>query len=197
MEYLLADIAWRPFVGARWIWGISAAYLLASWLCFQAVRQPRFMLNGKRDSIAPKIWFALSAFMFALFLNKFLDLQSLATLSLRSNAKTSGWYANRTMLQYAFVIASAVMGTICLAASFFLLRGRWRQCGLASVAAVYLLTLIAIRAASYHPIDNIIYHNPVVGNRVNAGLELAGALLVCLGARLASGQSVFPRLKNR
>ena len=59
------------------------------------------------------------------------------------------------------------------------------------------LTLIAIRAASYHPIDMIIYHNPVVGNRVNAGLELAGALLVCLGARLATGQSLFPRLKNR
>ena len=137
MDYLLADIVWRPFIGARWIWVISAAHLLAAWLCFQAGRQPRFMPNGKHDSIAPKIWFALAAFMFALFLNTFLDLQSLATLYMRGNAKTSGWYANRRALQYVFVVASAVMGMACLAASFFLLRGRWRQCGLASVAAVY------------------------------------------------------------
>jgi hypothetical protein len=182
MDYLLADIVWRPFIGARWIWVISAAHLLASWLCFQAARQPRFMLNGKRDSIAPKIWFALSLFMFALFLNKFLDLQSLATLYMRSNAKTSGWYANRRVLQYGFVIGSAVMGFLCLAVTFVFLRGRWRQCGLACFAAVCLLTLIVIRSASYHPIDVLIYHNPVVGNRVNAGLELAGSLLVCLGA---------------
>jgi hypothetical protein len=191
MDYLLADIVWRPLIGARWIWVISAAHLLASWLCLQAGRKERFKPDGRRDSIAPKFWLVLSVFMFVLFLNKFLDLQSLLTLSLRRSARVEGWYKNRRSLQYVFVVVSAAMGTTCLAASLYLLRSRWRQCGLACFAAVFLLTLVVIRSASYHPIDELIYGMPYVGNRANAGLELAGALLVCLGARLASRQTVM------
>ena len=197
MEYLLADIAWRPFTGARWIWVISAAHLLASWLCFQAGRQKRLKPDGKNDLIAQMFWILLSFFMFFLFLNKFLDLQSLLTVSMRKYAKTEGWISDRKKIQVEFIVASATIATICFAICAILLRRRWRQCGLALCAAVFLLILVLIRMPSYHMIDKLLYHLPVIGNMMNAGLELAGALLVCLAARLASSQSLFPRLKNR
>ena len=186
MDYLIADIVWRPLIGARWIWVISAAHLFACWLCFQAGRQKRLNPDGKPDSFAPTFWNLLGVFMFVLFLNKFLDLQSLITISMRNYAKSGGWLSDRRTFQVAFVAASAAIGGICLAVCVFVLRRRWRQCGLACSAAVFLLTLITIRTASYNPIDTLLYHLPLIGNRTNAGLELAGALLVCLGAWQAS-----------
>ncbi len=185
MDYLLADIAWRPFIGARWIWVISAAHLLACWLCFQAGRQKRLKPDGKRDSIAQLFWIMLSFFMFLLFLNKFLDLQTLLTISMRNAARTGGWFSDRKKIQLEFIVASATIALICFVISTLLLRTRWRQCGLALCAAVFLLILITARLPSYHQIDKLLYHLPVVGNMMNAGLELAGALLVCLGARRA------------
>ena len=188
MEYLLADNAWRPLIGARWIWVISAAHLLACWLCIQAVRHERFKPEGNPDSMARKFWIILAAFMFVLFLNKLLDLQSLLTVSMRNYARAGGWFADRSKAQVEFIVASAVMGAICFTVSGFLLRDRWRQCGLALFAAVLLLTLILVRMPSYHQIDKLLYALPVIGNRMNAGLELAGAILVCLGAWQATRQ---------
>ena len=194
MDYLLADNAWRPLIGARWIWVISAAHLLGCWLSFHAGSQNRLKRDGKPDLIAQMFWIMLSVFMFVLFLNKFLDLQSLLTVSLRNSARAEGWFSDRKRVQFDFIVASAVLGMICLAISFIILRGRWRQCGLALCAAVFLLILILIRMPSYYVIDKLLYALPVVGNRMNAGLELAGALLVCLGARQASRPSTLQRV---
>lgn len=190
---LLADIVWRPFVGARWIWWISAAHFIAAMLCLVAGRRERTLFRNERDLQLPIFWFVLAAFMFLLFVNKLFDLQSLLTVFLRKAARDDGWYSQRRKLQWIFVVVSVAFGLIGLLGSIFLLQNRWMQRGLSYGAAVFLLTLIVVRTASYHPVDDILYHMPVVGNRVNAGLELAGAVVVGLGSFLWSP----PRYERR
>ena len=189
MESVLADIVWRPGTGARWIWWISAAHLVASCLCFLAGRSQRTASDETGTRPTTKFWFALSGFMIVLCLNKILDLQSLVTIFLRQMAQSEGWFENRRSFQAAFVIVAAVMGVMLLFVSVSVFRGRWRQCGLAYLAAVFLLTLVVIRTASYHPVDRFLYGLSGVGNRMNAGLELGGAILVGLGALFALPRS--------
>lgn len=186
MNALLADNVWRPGFGARWLWWISLAHLLAFWLCLAAEKKERSLSTGYTDSKRPNFWFVLALFMLALCLNKIFDLQSLLTVFLRNTAKLDGWYAQRRSIQAVFIVAVAVVGLILMIVSAYLLRNHWRQRGLALMAALFLLTLFVIRTASYHPVDDILYHLPVIKNRMNAGLELGGALLVGLGALLAS-----------
>ncbi len=179
---LLADYTWRPGFGARWIWWISAAHLLAAVLCFYVGRKEREISTLRARDGSPVFWFVLAAFMAALCINKVFDLETLLTMYLRQAARTEGWYNNRRMIQAIFVVGSVLLGLVCLAGSIYLLRGRWRQCGLACFAAFFLMILIVVRTASYHPVDEFLFHMPVFGNRVNASLELAGALLVSAGA---------------
>ena len=179
---VMADVVWRPFVGARWIWWISAAHFLAACVCIRAGQRETALERRDRSSKLPIFWFVLATFMFVLFLNKLFDLQSLLTVMLRKTARDDGWYFQRRTFQKIFVWISIVMGIVGLLGSWLVLRVRWKERSLAYAAAVFLLTLIVIRTASYHPVDEFLYLHPVAGNRVNAGLELAGAVLVGLGA---------------
>lgn len=181
---VLADVSWRPLYGVRWMWLITIAHFFVASLCFSRSKQERAWSNG-RDS---NFWFGLGLFMVALGVMKILDLQALLTLFLRDTAKEEGWYANRRTVQAIYVAAVGIMSMLVLAVSFFLLRGRGLQRGVAYAGAVFLLTLIVVRTASYHPIDDILYFIPGIGNRMNAGLELAGSIVVGLGARM-SGRS--------
>lgn len=188
MEYLIADITWRPAFHDPYpfAWLIVALDFLAAWLCFSAGRrQPADSLGDHRSGRASRFWFVLAVSMILLGLNKQLDLQTLLTQLGRAIARIEGWYAQRRTIQIIFVIGCAVIGLIGLIASFQLLRGRWRQCGVAYLGIVFLATFVAIRTASLHHVDVVLYGLPVVGNWMNAGLELGGALLVSLGAYFA------------
>ena len=186
MNVLLADSVWRPGFGARWLWWISLAHLVAFWLCLSAGKKEHSLSTGYVDSRGSNFWFVLALLMLALCLNKVFDVQTLLTMYLRKTARLDGWYVQRRSIQVVFVVATSIAGLIGLVASVYFLRSHWRQRGLAFMAAVFLLTLIVVRTASYHPVDNILYHLPVIKNRMNAGLELAGSLLVGCGALLAS-----------
>jgi len=188
---VLADYTWRPGIGARWIWWISAAHLIAAWLCFRAAKNEHPAWDVKRTSGLSQFWVVLTLFMLALFLNKILDLQSVVTLVLRKQAYAEGWYAKRRSIQLIFTVISIAIGVMGLIVSYYWLRGYWRQRSLAYFAAAFLFILVAIRTASYHPVDVILYLQPGLGNRVNAGLELDGALLVSIGAFL-SHRSMAP-----
>ena len=188
---LLADVRWLPGFGARWLWGISAAHLLASWLCFRnATVECQPLTEGHHGRI-PWFWRGLAAFMFALFLNKFFDLQTLITIFLRQQSRNEGWYPSRQSVQWIFVQAVLTVGVIVLVGSLYLLRSHWKQRGLASVSAIFLLTLILSRIPSHNRIDHFLYHMPYLGNHVNAGLELGASLLVSLGAFLPHRSMTF------
>lgn len=114
---LLADVRWLPGFGARWLWGISAAHLLASWLCFRNATVEYQPLTEGHHGRIPWFWRGLAAFMFALFLNKFFDLQTLITIFLRQQSRNEGWYPSRQSVQWIFVQAVLTVGVIVLVGS--------------------------------------------------------------------------------
>ena len=185
MNILIADLVWQPISGARWGLAISVAHFLAALLCWRVATTTNrdTSVQGETDTRSgSRFWLTLAVIMFVFSMNKFFDLQSILTISGRSMAKQGGWYRQRQTLQAALVVVSFFVGLIGLLLSLRLLRGRWRERSLALFSVVFLLTLIAVRAASYSPIDKVLYGLPLIGNRMNAGLELAAAILVSLGA---------------
>ena len=185
MNILIADLVWQPVSGARWGLAISVAHFLAALLCWRVAMTTNreTSVQGESDTRSgSRFWLTLAVIMFIFSMNKFFDLQSILTVSGRSMAKQGGWYRQRQTLQAALVVGSFFVGLIGLLLSLRLLRGRWRERSLALLSIVFLLTLIAVRAASYSPIDKLLYALPVIGNRMNAGLELAAAIFVSLGA---------------
>ena len=195
MNCLMADITWRPTFSDPnpLAWCIAAIHFVACWLCFSAGRSQTTASDAYNDVRPLRFWFVLAALMFALSVNKQLDLQTLLTQVGREIAKRGGWYSQRQPIQAAFVFGCVVVGMSCIGASFYVVRGRWRQYGLAYLGVCFLLTFIVIRAASFHRVDALLYHLPLIGNWMNAGLELGGALLVGLGAFLATRQTSEPQ----
>ena len=188
---LLADVRWLPGFGARWIWAISAAHLLASWLCLRnATAEYQPCIEG-HNGRTPWFWRGLGAFMFALFLNKFLDLQSLITIFLRQQSRNEGWYSSRQSTQWIFIQTAFTLGEMALLGSLYLLRGHWKKRGLVSISAIFLMMLILCRIPSHYRLDHFLYHMPYLGNYVNAGLELGASLLVSLGAFLPHRSLTF------
>jgi len=185
MNLLIADLVWQPISGARWGPAISVAHFVAALLCWRvatATNRDTSVQKETDNRSVSRFWLTLAVIMFVFSMNKFFDLQSILTMYGRSIAKQGGWYRQRQTLQAVLVLGAIVVGLIGLLLSLRLLRGRWRERSLAYVSVVFLLTLIAVRAASYSPVDKVLYALPVIGNRMNAGLELAAAILVSLGA---------------
>ena len=168
------ELRWRPGIGDPTImgWLTVAFYAIAAIAAFLAARragQNRWM------------WWAVTALMSALCLNKQLDLQSLATDIGRVFAWHQGWYQERREFQKWFVLgilAASFLGTGLLV---FLFRGFWKNHFLLASGLVFLLTFIVVRAVSFHHVDVLLRHE-VAGVRMNWFLELTGIGLVLLAA---------------
>jgi mannose/fructose/N-acetylgalactosamine-specific phosphotransferase system component IIC len=117
--------------------------------------------------------------------NKQLDFQILLTQIGRELSRSGGWYGQRRPIQAAFAISCAALGMVCAVAG---LRAIWRKklpAYVAYIGVIFLLTFIAIRAASFHHIDTLLYRHPMLGSWLNTGLESGGVMLVALGGVLA------------
>ena len=104
-----------------------------------------------------RLWFWTGMLLAALTLGKLFDLQSLVTGTGRCLAMLNGLYDLRRPLQ-----AAAVLALILLSGAATLLTLRHRQgnalliCGLG-----LLLTFLAIRALSFHPVDALLSQRPL------------------------------------
>jgi hypothetical protein len=128
------EIDWSPTIGDPTLmgWVTVAAYFLTSWLCLRAFRlekrgPPRpllptiaalFRVMKKHWPRPPAparraaLWLLLFAIMFALGINKQLDLQTLFTEIGRSVSRSGGWYEERRAVQGLFIAAMAGFGAI-------------------------------------------------------------------------------------
>jgi hypothetical protein len=175
--------SWSPGIGDPSLggWVTVALYVLAAWAChrvLQSERRRRLNLSSNERII----WRLLMVAMIALGINKQLDLQSALTEFARLQAFEHGWYANRRQFQYAFIASVPILGLTVLAALTVL---AWNSpaptlwtCG----GAAGLLVFVAIRATSFHHVDELLSSN-FVGLRINWIVEMGALVVISLGAR--------------
>jgi membrane protein required for beta-lactamase induction len=170
-------------------WLITIAYFVAAGLCFWAGRREREASLGRaRQWNAPVFWFTLCGLLVALGFNKQLDLQSDLTEAGRSIARSGGWYENRRLVQAVFVMLFAAGAVAAVAGAIWFMRDLWKRYKLAFIGIIFLCAFVIIRAASFHHIDQILYHIPGLSYLVNTGLEMGGNVTVGYAAYRAATQ---------
>ena len=162
---------WSPEIGDPTImgWVTVACYFVAG-----VVAALVFSRQSGRQRV---FWLALAVILFALTINKQLDLQSALTAAGRCMAKLQGWYAERKTFQIKFIlwIIGASVGTMIFLT--WVMRRDLAQMWLALAGLLFLLTFVAIRAAGFHHFDQFIGYK--IGSvRMNWILELGGIAMI-------------------
>ena len=177
---------WRPGIGDPTVmgWVTVAAYFGAAFLCLRELIAVRREQGGREKTV---FWAALTALLVLLGFNKQLDLQTLLTLTGRRIAIAQGWYENRRILQFFFVIVVGIGGALSVWIMRRLVR-KQADLRLPLLGFVVLLVFIVVRAASFHHIDQLINFR-FAGVRMNWVLELSAIALVSVGAGRARKRS--------
>jgi hypothetical protein len=199
--------SWRPGIGDPTFvaWVIVVGYLVASFLCLQVYRGLRsaagaaatpgtpwlvltaVVSGGERISRMPlstrlrALWSGLALVLLLLGINKQLDLQTALSEGARFLWRMQGWYAVRQKAQVVFIVGVVLAGAWLLRTVVLLARGNIEQLWLVLMGTVFLICFVAIRAASFHHIDDLLGSN-LVGFKLNWLLELGGITLVVGGA---------------
>jgi len=168
----LNELRWRPTIGDPGFmgWFTVAAYAAAAILAARA-----WWLGQGR------VWLLVAIGMFALCINKQLDLQSLVTDIGRVAAWHEGWYQKRREYQKWFVIGTAA---VCgITGLFVVIRYHkfWMHHKLLAAGGIFLITFIAVRMISFHHFDSFL-KTSMMGMKMNWVLELTGISLVAAAA---------------
>jgi ABC-type Na+ efflux pump permease subunit len=126
-------------------------------------------------------WLFLSALLFALAINKQLDLQSALTAVGRCLSQAQGWYAERRSFQLSFIISIIIASLLIAVLLFWTMRRELRHIWLALTGIALLLAFIAIRAVGFHHFDQLIGYE--IGSvRVNWAFEIGGIAMIGVNA---------------
>jgi hypothetical protein len=165
---------WTPGIGDPTFagWFTAGLYFLAvisTWMTANMV------------SVDRGLWRAISVAFIALGVNKQLDLQSALTELGRVLATSQGWYEQRQVVQFWFILAA---GSICLLLGLILLvmaRRAPLPTWVALVGVTLVLAFVAIRAASFHHFDRFI-GTRILGLKWNWVLEIGGISIVLIAS---------------
>ncbi|WP_022685087.1 hypothetical protein [Sphingomonas phyllosphaerae] len=165
---------WTPGIGDPSVvgWLTVVAYLAAAaWCAALAWRHAR----GPR--LDRWFWGALALMTLALGINKQLDIQSLFTQVLRDEARLHGWFAERRVLQAAFILATGFAGAVLAVVAWKWLPVLHRNMRTALIGLIFVYTYVMIRAASFHHVDFFI-NRELFGVKWNWILELGGITII-------------------
>jgi predicted secreted protein len=179
-----ADGRWHASIGDPSIggWITVAGYFGTALLAYRALRLHH---TGEGRPTSPDrrtlvlFWFLVLCAMLLLGINKQLDLQSWFTQVGRDLAAAQGWYQERHSVQTTFIAALVLAGLIGMTAMALWLRRVFGRVAGAVLGLGFLVTFVAVRAASFHHIDRWLGYGVV---RLNWVLELGGIALVALSA---------------
>lgn len=164
---------WNPRIGDPTVigWVTVGAYFLAALLLWIQRRQaPMLHQEHLRTHRLFLLFFAGS--MFALGINKQLDVQTWLTNVGRDISKAHGWWDNRRVAQ-AIVLAGIIAG--CCGLMLVILRagGVIKAHRLAMFGFLVLVLFVITRASSFFQIDQLINFR-ILGFRMNWLFELIG-----------------------
>ncbi len=180
------DGGWSPGIGdpTPMGWLTVVAYFAAAHACHRAHRRSRAASSrgATSESRVARLWVGLAALLFALGVNKQLDLQSLLTAIGRELAYADGWYEERRKVQRIFVLGVAATVAGAGIGLFALARGQLTRLSPALGGALFLLAFVLVRASSFHHVDALIATD-LCGLRLNWIFELGGIAFIGLSAR--------------
>ena len=173
--------AWRRHAGDMTViaWTITIGYVAAAWWCGAWARRQ----TGDDARRRRMFWGLLAAGLFALGLNKQLDLQTLLVQVGRVVAQRGGWHEQRRLVQAVFVVLLAGgMGGAALAGGLYF-RSLFRPLWLAWLGVALLALYVIMRAALFMNLGN---HIPLPGHHAVAYplLEAGGIALVASATAL-------------
>ncbi len=184
---------WYLGIGDPTIWGwlSTAMYFVTAWLCWRAWRRESAGRRQGRDGLRPGFWLVLGIMVLLLGINKQLDLQTWMTSAARKAAKAEGWYKRRHEVQLVFLAALGVAGAGCVGVAVWSLRHVWRRYWLGVLGMASLLAYVALRASSFHHLDDVLLREPVVERFVSRAIEALAVGLVAIASlramKLADG----------
>ena len=133
---------------------------------------------GRREV---NLWRIVTVGLFALGINKQLDLQSALTEIGRIVARNQGWYETRFVVQLYFIYSVAACAAFATMALVFLAGKAHVATKLALAGSVCLLAFIVVRAASFHRVD-LFLGIEFIGLKMNWILEMGGIGIIIAGA---------------
>lgn len=174
---------WSPGIGDPSIggWVTVMLYAWVAWACQRVLRrerQRRIVLTANERPV----WRLLMVAMLLLGINKQLDLQSALTELARIMAVEQGWYEHRRQYQEAFIAAMPILGLTALAALAMLVWHAPTPTAWACAGAAGLVVFVAIRAASFHHVDDMLGWR-LAGLPLNWLLEMGSLVVIGWGAR--------------
>jgi hypothetical protein len=168
---------WSPQIGDPTAVGWLTVVLYALTATLAALV---FVRRSGRQRI---FWLGLSVLLFALAVNKQLDLQSALTAAGRCLAQAQGWYEERQSVQLVFIFSVAITCLLIAIVLAWALRQDFGHIWLALIGVALLLAFVAIRAAGFHHFDRFIGYE-FANIRMNWVMELGGIALIALNALL-------------
>jgi hypothetical protein len=198
MIEFFSRLGWRPAIGDPSVmgWLTVAAYAAAAVLCALAARSAPSGGPGTPERGQRRLWTWIAALMAFLCVNKQLDLQTLFTKIGRELAVRGGWYGNRRIFQFLFVMAVAAAGIWAFVLIARRTRLFLRQRRLLLFGVCFLIAFIVVRASSFHHVA-VLLQTDVLGIRLNWVLELGGIGMIAVSAarslrRPEAGESQRP-----
>jgi hypothetical protein len=184
---------WSFFIGDPSLmgWLTVVAYFFASGLSYLIIKNSVKLFPQSTVKKQKVFWLVIALSLFALGVNKQLDLQSYMTAIGRYYAVQGGWYEQRQFVQHLFIKVIAVLSIALMLFLVWYLRGSLKYNCLAIGGLCILATYIAIRASSFHHVD-IFLNSSIVSLRMNWLIELSGIFMISLSA----GMILSPLLKR-
>jgi len=175
---------WKPEIGDPTVigWLTVLAYLAAGGLLLYK-RRLAISLYPSEWARHRLILLVLALAMFALAVNKQLDLQTFATNVGRDLAEAQGWYEKRRVLQVIVLGVIAVLG-LAIAFAIVRMRGVMRAHRLVLFGLLLVIGFVAMRASSFFKIDHLLGFQ-VGGVKMNWVFEL-GAIAVVIWSAVTS-----------
>lgn len=164
-------------------WFTVVAYLVTSALCGCAMVRAQSLPRGLAGFGVSerRFWLAMAIIFLCLGINKQLDLQSLFTEIGRALARSEGWYGSRRAYQLAFIESFAAFVAMFVVLLLWIFRRSHPAIKMALLGAIFTMTFIVLRAASFHHVDQFLKAG-FLGWRWNWIIELNGIAIVAVAA---------------
>jgi hypothetical protein len=172
---------WRPGIGDPSVvgWVTVLLYFVAAINCWSVTNARSLIPTLRRRERL--LWIVIALGFIALGVNKQLDLQTLLTEIGRYLAVKQGWADRRHEVQRLFIGGVVICGAMMALLLLWLTINTSVAARLALLGTVFVFGYVAVRAASFHHVDQFIGQT-MLGFRWNWIFEISGITLVLAAA---------------